>query len=110
MKENNVLNDLYETILERKEDLQEGSYTSYLFEKGLDKILKKVGEESTEMIIASKNSNSEEIVNETCDLIYHMLVLLAEKGIKLEQVNEELLRRRKKINNKKEERKKIVEY
>ncbi len=110
MAENNVLNDLYEIILERKEDLQEGSYTSYLFEKGIDKILKKVGEESTEVIIASKNSDSDEIVNETCDLIYHMLVLMAEKGIKLEQINEELLKRRKKINNKKAERKEINEY
>ena len=66
-----IRND-YETILERKEAQQEGSYTCYLFEKGLDKILKKVGEESTEMVIAAKNGVKDETVGEICDLIYHI--------------------------------------
>ena len=71
-----IRND-YETILERKEAQQEGSYTCYLFEKGLDKILKKVGEESTEMVIAAKNGVKDETVGEICDLIYHTLVMMA---------------------------------
>ena len=71
-----IRND-YETILARKEAQEEGSYTCYLFEKGLDKILKKVGEESTEMVIAAKNGVKDETVGEICDLIYHTLVMMA---------------------------------
>ncbi|MBC1323257.1 phosphoribosyl-ATP diphosphatase [Listeria welshimeri] len=92
-----MLNDLYEEIKKRKEQPKEGSYTNYLFEKGLDKILKKVGEETTEVIIASKNNN-QELVNEVADLTYHLLVLLAEKNISLSSVQAELERREGKLS------------
>jgi len=74
-----VVDFLYDLILSRKEEMPEGSYTSYLFEEGIDKILKKVGEESAEVIIASKNEPDNELVYESADLLYHMLVLLAER-------------------------------
>ena len=102
-----VLDDLYEIIKERKNNGEEGSYTRYLFEKGTDKILKKVGEEYTEVIIASKGNNKEEIVNEICDLTYHVLVLMADKNIDIEEIKGELINRRNKINNFKGERKNI---
>ncbi|MBF2574901.1 phosphoribosyl-ATP diphosphatase [Listeria welshimeri] len=92
-----MLNDLYEEIKKRKEQPKEGSYTNYLFEKGLDKILKKVGEETTEVIIASKNNN-QELVNEVADLTYHLLVLLAEKNVSLSSVQAELERREGKLS------------
>ncbi|MBF2427406.1 phosphoribosyl-ATP diphosphatase [Listeria welshimeri] len=92
-----MLNDLYEEIKKRKEQPKEGSYTNYLFEKGLDKILKKVGEETTEVIIASKNNNHE-LVNEVADLTYHLLVLLAEKNVSLSSVQAELERREGKLS------------
>ncbi|MBC1645485.1 phosphoribosyl-ATP diphosphatase [Listeria welshimeri] len=92
-----MLNDLYEEIKKRKEQPKEGSYTNYLFEKGLDKILKKVGEETTEVIIASKNNN-QELVNEVADLTYHLLVLLAEKNVSLSNVQAELERREGKLS------------
>ena len=85
-----VLRELYQV---------EGSYTCYLFEKGLDKILKKVGEESAETIIAAKNGVPEETVGEISDLIYHLLVMMAEQGIALEDVLAELDRRSGKIGN-----------
>lgn len=106
MEEN--IKNLYDVILSRKENKQEGSYTTYLFEKGVDKILKKVGEECTEVIISCKEDNKEEQINEICDLTYHMLVLMAERGITVEEVSEELGKRRKKINNFKGERKPIT--
>ena len=84
---------LYELLLERKEKLPEGSYTSYLFEKGLDKILKKVGEECTEVIIAAKAGDKKETVYELADLAYHALVLMAEAGITVEDVRRELASR-----------------
>lgn len=93
--------------MDRKENPMEGSYTNYLFEKGLDKILKKVGEESTEVIIAAKNKSNSELVNEACDLMYHLLVLMAEQGVNLEDVTEELNARGLKIGNKKQERKEV---
>ncbi len=93
-----IRND-YETILERKEAQQEGSYTRYLFEKGLDKILKKVGEESTEMVIAAKNGVKDETVGEICDLIYHTLVMMANEGITPDDVDEELRKRAEKAGN-----------
>lgn len=102
-----VLDDLYEIIKERKNNGEEGSYTRYLFEKGTDKILKKIGEECTEVIIASKGNNKEEIVNEICDLTYHVLVLMADKNIDIEEIKGELINRRNKINNFKGERKNI---
>ena len=96
---NDTLNNLYQVVMQRKTEPQEGSYTCYLFEKGLDKILKKVGEECAETIIASKNDVPSETVGEICDLIYHLTVLMVEKGIALEAVTEELDRRSAKIGN-----------
>ena len=98
---------LYETILSRKENAEEGSYTRYLFDKGLEKILKKVGEESCEVVIAAMKHDNEECKNEICDVIYHLFVMMAELGITLDDVNEELKKRSLKLNNFKGERKKI---
>jgi phosphoribosyl-ATP pyrophosphohydrolase/phosphoribosyl-AMP cyclohydrolase len=86
----NVLDQLYKVIEDRFVHRPEGSYTSYLFEKGLDKILKKVGEESAETIIAAKNTDSEAFIGEASDLLYHLLVLLVQKGVGLEQLATEL--------------------
>ena len=99
---------LYDVILKRKTEGEEGSYTRYLFEKGTDKILKKVGEECTEVIISCKEDNKEEQINEICDLAYHVLVLMAQMGISIEEVSEELGRRKNKINNFKGERKPVT--
>lgn len=85
-----IITELFQLINQRKENLPDESYTSYLFKEGLDKILKKVGEESSEVIIAAKNESKEELIYETVDLIYHLLVLLAEKNLKLEEIKEEL--------------------
>lgn len=93
-----MIDSLYNEILERKEQPKEGSYTNYLFDKGLDKILKKVGEEATEVIIAAKNSEQDELIYETADLVYHMLVLLAEKNVSLEEVKTELEKRQGKLS------------
>ena len=90
---------LYGLLEGRKKDLPEGSYTTYLFQKGLDKILKKVGEECAETIIAAKNGVPTDTVGEVSDLIYHLLVMLAEQGIPLEDVLAELSRRAEKIGN-----------
>ena len=81
---------LYNLLLQRKTERPEGSYTTYLFEKGLDKILKKVGEESTEVIIAGKAEDKKETVYEIADLTYHILVLMAQMGITVDEVQEEL--------------------
>ena len=94
-----VLADLYQVVLDRKEHPMEGSYTCYLFEKGLDKILKKVGEECAETIIAAKNNVPEDTVGEICDLIYHLMVMMAEKEIPLEDVLALLQKRSEKIGN-----------
>ncbi|OQB51455.1 MAG: Phosphoribosyl-ATP pyrophosphatase [Firmicutes bacterium ADurb.Bin146] len=91
---NEILNELYQVIQERKRNPKEGSYTCYLFDKGLDKILKKIGEEASETIIAAKNDLKEEIVYEVSDLLYHLMVMLVEKNITLEQIAEELKNRR----------------
>ena len=93
-----IRND-FETILERKEANLEGSYTGYLFEQGLDKILKKIGEESSEVIIAAKNEKNEDTVGEICDLLYHTLVLMAYQGIAIEDVEAELAKRAEKAGN-----------
>lgn len=85
--------ELYDIIQNRKEAPKEGSYTNYLFSKGLDKILKKVGEEATEVVIAAKNEGTDELVSETADLLYHLLVLLVEKGVPYEAITEELAQR-----------------
>ena len=95
----NVLNELYSVVLSRKSEHLEGSYTCYLFEKGLDKILKKVGEESAETIIAAKNGIKEDTVGEISDLIYHLMVMMAETGIDIKDVLEELEKRSHKIGN-----------
>ncbi|MBO4360208.1 MAG: bifunctional phosphoribosyl-AMP cyclohydrolase/phosphoribosyl-ATP diphosphatase HisIE [Eubacteriaceae bacterium] len=84
---------LYELIMGRKTDPQEGSYTTYLFDKGLDKILKKVGEESTEVIIAAKGGDKKETVYEIADLYYHVMVLMADQGITCGEIMEELKQR-----------------
>ena len=93
------MKELYEVVLQRKESPQEGSYTCYLFDQGLDKILKKCGEECSETIIAAKNNNNVELSNEICDLIYHLTVLMVQQGVALEEVNEILSQRSKKIGN-----------
>ena len=82
--------DLYKMIQGRKEEPKEGSYTSYLFEKGMEKILKKIGEESTEVIIAGAKGDRKETVYEVADLLYHLTVMLVEQGIPLEDVTAEL--------------------
>ena len=88
-----VLQELYALIEERKEQRPEGSYTAYLFNSGLDKILKKVGEEATETIVAAKNTDGG-LISETADLIYHLLVLLVERGVTLDEISRELKSRR----------------
>lgn len=93
-----IRND-YDTILARKEAKEEGSYTCYLFEQGIDKILKKVGEESTEMVIAAKNGNKEDTVGEICDLIYHTLVMMVDQSITIEDVEAVLRKRAEKSGN-----------
>lgn len=90
----NILQELYQIILSRQQEMPEGSYTSYLFQEGIDKILKKVGEESAEVIIAAKNRDKNEVVYETADLIYHLLVMMVEQGIKLSDIYKELRSRR----------------
>ena len=84
------LNTLYELLEGRKKELPEGSYTTYLFEKGLDKILKKVGEECTEVIIAAKDQDKKETIYEIADLTYHVMVLMVEAGISIDEIKEEL--------------------
>ena len=88
-----VFEDVFGVILDRKEHPKEGSYTNYLFDKGIDKILKKLGEEATEIVIAAKNPNPEEVKYEISDFLYHMMVLMADKGITWEEITEELANR-----------------
>lgn len=88
-----VLNDVYEVIMDRKVHPKEGSYTNYLFDKGVDKILKKVGEECTEIVIAAKNPNPNEIKYEISDFLYHVMVLMAEKGVTWDEIMTELANR-----------------
>lgn len=90
----NTIAELYKTILDRRTNPVEGSYTNYLFQEGIDKILKKVGEESAEVIIGAKN-NPEELIYESSDLIYHLLVLLVNQGVTLGDIYEELMKRMK---------------
>ncbi len=91
-----LLSDLYQTIVHRKNNPIEGSYTNYLFNKGLDKILKKVGEETAEVIIASKNQSASETIYEISDLVYHTLVLMVNQGIHLDEIKKELQSRQQK--------------
>lgn len=102
MENQKVLYALYDIILDRKRNPKEGSYTNYLFDKGIDKILKKVGEEATETIIAAKNTDKNEIIYELSDLLYHLSVLLAEKQITWDDIFEELKKRELKEGNLKE--------
>lgn len=90
-----VLNKVYSQIINRKNNPKEGSYTNYLFNKGLDKILKKVGEETSEVIIGAKNEGKDEVIYELCDLIYHSLVLMVDKGVTIDDLKEELTKRHK---------------
>jgi len=90
-----ILNKVYNQIISRKENPVEGSYTNYLFEKGLDKILKKVGEETSEVIIGAKNKNKNELVYELSDLIYHTLVLMVSEGVTINDIKQELTKRHK---------------
>lgn len=85
-----VLTNVYDTIMDRKNNPKEGSYTNYLFEKGIDKILKKVGEEATEIVIAAKNPDPEEIKYEIADFLYHTMVLMAERGVTWDDIMREL--------------------
>ena len=85
-----VFESVYNTIVDRREHPKEGSYTNYLFEKGIDKILKKVGEEATEIVIAAKNPNPEEIKYEISDFLYHAMVLMVERGVTWEDITNEL--------------------
>ena len=88
-----VFEEVMKVIEDRKIHPREGSYTNYLFDKGLDKILKKLGEEATEIVIASKNPNPNEVRYEISDFLYHMMVLMAEKGITWEEITKELANR-----------------
>ena len=85
-----IFESVYQTILDRKENPREGSYTNYLFDKGIDKILKKIGEEATEVVIAAKNPNPEEVKYEMADFLYHAMVLMVEKGLTWEDIVKEL--------------------
>ena len=94
-----VIKGLYDVALERKAVKQEGSYTCYLLEQGLDKILKKCGEECSEVIIAAKNGENGDTANEICDLLYHLVVMMVESGISIDEVEGILEERRQKIGN-----------
>ena len=88
-----VFQEVYDVILDRKEHPKEGSYTNYLFDKGIDKILKKVGEECTEIVIAAKNPDKDEMKYEISDFLYHVMVLMVERGVTWEEITRELARR-----------------
>ncbi len=88
-----VFEQVYDTITDRKEHPKEGSYTNYLFDQGIDKILKKCGEEATEIVIAAKNPDAEELKYEICDYLYHMMVLMAQCDITWKEITDELAER-----------------
>lgn len=94
-----VLLDLEKVVLSRKDTKEEGSYTCYLFEKGIDKILKKVGEESSETIIAAKNRDKEELKGEVADLLYHLMVMCVEQDLSWSDVEAVLEQRHNKTGN-----------
>ncbi|NLM48854.1 MAG: phosphoribosyl-ATP diphosphatase [Epulopiscium sp.] len=89
-----ILQEVYKVIEDRRKNPKEGSYTNYLFDKGIDKMLKKVGEETAEVIIASKNNSKEEIVYEISDLLYHLMVVMVQTDIQWEDICNELKKRR----------------
>lgn len=99
MNDREVLAALYATVLNRNDNPKEGSYTCYLLDKGIDKILKKVGEECSETIIAAKNGDNSETVYEIADLIYHLMVMMVNQGIELDEVLNELDKRSEKTGN-----------
>ncbi len=90
-----ILQRIYDTVVDRSKNPVEGAYTNYLLEKGIDKILKKVGEESAEVIIASKNNAPDEVIYETADLMYHLSVMLFDRGVTWQEIFEELRKREK---------------
>lgn len=94
-----ILREEFNTVLERKENKIEGSYTCYLLEKGTDKILKKCGEECSEVIIAAKNKDKEELTCEISDLLFHLAVLMANEGVSMENLEQEFLKRHEKEGN-----------
>ena len=97
--DNSTLKNLYNVVIDRRDNPQEGSYTCYLFKMGIDKILKKVGEECAETIIAAKNGDNNETIGEISDLIYHLTVMMVQEGIDIDDVMAELDRRSQKIGN-----------
>lgn len=92
-KTENIVKTLYDTVEDRKVNPEEGSYTAYLFREGVDKICKKIGEESTETVIAAKNNSEEELIYEVSDLVFHTMVLLSERGVHPDKIRKELERR-----------------
>ena len=107
---NSEFHRLYETIRQRQVTREEGSYTAYLFDEGLEKICKKVGEENSEVIIAAMKNDKEELINEISDEVYHHFVLMAQCDIPIEAVEQELAKRSAKQHNRKAERRKIEKY
>ena len=99
MNEKEILSALYQTVVNRRANPNEGSYNCYLLDKGIDKILKKVGEECSETIIAAKNGDNSETVYEIADLIYHLTVMMVQQNIPLEDVLAELDKRSEKTGN-----------
>lgn len=93
MANQDVLVEVYNVVADRKQNPVEGSYTNYLFDRGLDKILKKIGEETAEVIIGGKNEGNAEVTYEICDLMYHLMVLMVEKGVSWEDIYAELEKR-----------------
>ncbi len=104
--DNFIIEKIYKMIDDRKNNPKEGSYTNYLLEQGVDKICKKIGEEASETIIAAKNTNKDELIGEISDLVYHVLVLMYDKDITVEEVKQKLSDRHKVQGNKKVEHKK----
>ena len=90
---NDCIGEVYATILDRRDHPSDNSYTRYLFDQGVDKMLKKVGEESTEVIIAGAKNDKEETIYEVADLAYHLMVMMVEQGITLQDVTAELTKR-----------------
>jgi phosphoribosyl-ATP pyrophosphohydrolase/phosphoribosyl-AMP cyclohydrolase len=90
-----ILEEVYDVILDRKHNRLRGAYTSYLFDKGIDTILKKIGEETTEVIVAAKNNKRDEVIKEAADVIYHLMVLMAAEGVDVREVFGELASRKK---------------
>jgi phosphoribosyl-ATP pyrophosphohydrolase len=95
----NCIQNVFETIIDRRDNPSDNSYTRYLFDQGLDKILKKVGEETAEVIIAAKNGNNQDTIGEIADLTYHLLVLMAYQGITPDEVSDLLNERHKRKGN-----------